>query len=156
MTAEAAALIERAKRARSAVFLATDAAVAEDISAIISGLLALITEPPTDDEREAFADLLDEVHDECVTEGGCEFRGWQQGWRPGDAPKPSAHVDRILAKWRNRGRGPITDEIVDAACEAWSAEPFHRPDELPADAGRRYMRAALEAAEAARDAEAGR
>lgn len=53
---------------------------------------------PTDDEREALATALDAVHDDCVTEGGCEFRGWLRGWRTGDrAVVNTAVVDPILA-----------------------------------------------------------
>lgn len=33
--------------------------------------------------REEFADLLDDIHGEYVTEGGCDFRGWSRGWRSG-------------------------------------------------------------------------
>lgn len=71
--------------------------------------LKAMLEPLPDDEREALADLLDEAHDGCVTEGGCEFRGWVRGHRPGEEPKPSAHVDHILASWRSR-RGATTVE----------------------------------------------
>lgn len=104
----------------------------------------LAYEPPTDDEREALATVLDEIHDGCVTEGGCEFRGWQRGYQPGDPGKPSRHVDALIASapWRNRHRGPITDEAVEAAHRIISV-----PGHLVAPA---VVRKALEAAEAAR------
>lgn len=65
------------------------------------------------EEREALATLLDEVHDDCVTEGGCEFVGWQRGWRPFDRSEPSRHVDAIIASpvWRNRHRVPVSDSV---------------------------------------------
>ncbi len=61
------------------------------------------------EDREALATLLDEVHDDCVTEGGCEFVGWQRGWRPFDQSEPSRHVDVIIASpvWQNRHRVPV-------------------------------------------------
>lgn len=67
----------------------------------------------TDDEREALATALDDVHDECVTEGGCDFRGWITPWRPGETPRVNgAAVDPILAALRRRsdGEGEPSDE----------------------------------------------
>ncbi|WP_323985919.1 hypothetical protein [Microbacterium plantarum] len=102
--------------------------VLEAATMMRSALRLLSAEPPTDDEREALADLLDEVHDGCITEGGCEFRGWVRGYRPGDAAKPSAHVDRILTEWRDRGRGPITDDGASHAGTEYALEVGHNED----------------------------
>ncbi|WP_406245831.1 hypothetical protein ACI7YT_12385 [Microbacterium sp. M] len=69
---------------------------------------------PTDDEREALASLLDELHDPRVTEGGCEFRGWNYGWRPGDARRVNADVvDPILASHRRSEATEPQDEPSD-------------------------------------------
>lgn len=53
-------LIEKARRAKAAVYLATDASVADDLSRIIGGLADALeaaeqAHTPTDDEREAMA-----------------------------------------------------------------------------------------------------
>lgn len=72
--------------------------------------------PPTDDEREALTAVLD--------------RTWQA---------PMAERIRAIMEWRNRHRGPITDEVVEAAMRA---------HDYSLDRG--TTRAVLEAAEAAR------
>ena len=56
-------LIEEARRAKRAVYLATDASVADDLSRIIGGLADALEAAeealtPTDDEREALARWL--------------------------------------------------------------------------------------------------
>lgn len=58
---EREALIEEARRAKTAVYLATDASVADDLSRIIGGLADALeaaeeAHTPTDNEREALAD----------------------------------------------------------------------------------------------------
>ncbi|MDR6868954.1 hypothetical protein J2Y69_003580 [Microbacterium resistens] len=58
---------------------------------------------PTDDEREALADFLDELHGPWVTEGGCDFRAWNQPWRPGDRRKVNESVDALLGWLRDHG-----------------------------------------------------
>jgi hypothetical protein len=108
----------------------------------------LIPEPPTDDEREALIEQATWALVEWDTDTA------DRGVRDEHYRERRADVERvfpILA--RNRGRGPITDEAVDAACEAWASEPVTIPGEGALLAGRRYMHAALEAA---RNAEAGR
>lgn len=59
-------LIEEARRAKTAVYLATDARVADDLSRIIGGLADALeavekAHTPTDDEREALARIVQDV-----------------------------------------------------------------------------------------------
>ncbi|WP_136043313.1 MULTISPECIES: hypothetical protein [unclassified Microbacterium] len=101
--------------------------------------MTLISHTPTDDEREALATLLDELHGPWVTEGGCDFRGWRYGWRPGDAPRVNVDViDPILSALRRtevpepRPTGgsefPTTDEVRDI----WVDHMSLIPDDVPA------------------------
>lgn len=63
----------------------------------------------SDDEREAFATLLDDMHGEYVTEGGCDFQPWRNGWRPGDhATVNSDIVDPLIAALRRPVQGEPT------------------------------------------------
>lgn len=105
MNNETLVLIERAKRARTAIYLATDASVAEDISAIIDGLLALIPEPPADDEREAVAKVLRRMLEPI-------------GGEPVTNPEWIATAIVSSEPWRNRHRGPITADAVERAAIA--------------------------------------
>ncbi|WP_424448866.1 hypothetical protein [Microbacterium arborescens] len=105
----------------------------------------LIPEPPTDDEGEA---LVVRPGD-----GQCP--------RCGTLPLLDVHVCAFPSP--NRGRGPITDELIKVAARAYADDEFSdgewewlqtQPEVLgPYLDG---MRAALEAYEAARNAEAGR
>lgn len=97
-------------------------------------------------EREELADALDEIHNDCITEGGCGFSGWTRGWRVGDDWAPSPSVDELIAK----GVRKITvdDEMVERAAKAlwvasqddivWAAavvdDVFSPADDWPQDA----------------------
>lgn len=84
-------------------------------------------------EREALIQLIDG----CIPD---DLPGYRQRYTDRAA-------DAILAAgYRNLLEPEITDEMVDAACEAWSSEPLTLPGEGVLLASRRYMRAALEAA----------
>lgn len=149
MTAETAALIERAKKARTAVYLATDAAGADDFSGIIDGLLKLIPEPPTDDEREAVMLVLadGENYDHSPDADAWMFN-------------EERATDRLMASpvWRNRGRGPITDEVRQAVADAIddTAVITARDQFLGGSTIANVAEVADAALEAARDAEAPR
>lgn len=64
-------LIEEARRAKQAVYLATDASVADDLSRIIGGAADALeaaekAHTPTDDDRKALKELLISIHDTRV------------------------------------------------------------------------------------------
>lgn len=119
-----------------------------DLERVRAALFALIPEPPrpqdtSDDEREAVIAARKQVLD-VLNQG--------RNLLPLDVL--SAQVILVLedSPWRNRGRGPIrpegiTNEMVEAAMRTVDARGL---------GGHAGMRAALEASEAARDAEAGR
>lgn len=91
------------------------------------------TTPSTGDEREA---LIDAMIDVPVSSDMVEFA-------PDDREDAGYLADAIIASpvWRNRHRGPITDEMVDAALSVLE-EREHGMTSVQDD-----MRAALEAAE---------
>lgn len=110
-------------------------------------------EPPrpqdfSDDEREALALRLMQINPGCDAETAEFYRSQDSGgWR-----RSLSDAGDLMAspEWRNRHRGPITDEVRDvarkAAYGAWIAT------DLGADGPSLYaiVDAALEAAEAAR------
>lgn len=102
---------------------------------IARAIIGALAEPPTDDEREA----LDSVIRDALAPLHIDYRPWHR--------IVTVLLDAILASapWRNRGRGPITDDMVAAAVQAYREQSFSTY------VNRIYMRAALEAA---RNAEA--
>lgn len=116
----------------------------EDLFARAADVIESLSAPPTEDEREALARLIDpsvftgpdwrDAHDE---------RHRNEGF---DRERATYEVaDRIIASpvWRNRHREPITDEMVRAARYAY----LRTPKDM---GGAAAMRAALEAAESTR------
>lgn len=94
----------------------------------------------TDDEREALEDVIRD----------CTSRGLTY--------EQAAKFIMASDPWRNRGRGPITDEMIEAGCVGFYNVPdglaswnrLAQADSVLADKYRSGMRVALEAAEAAR------
>ena len=132
----------------------------------LATLRALIPESPTDDEREALEELRKAAEAQAaaydrmleIGEGvgglGVQHPELFDAMLAWDARSTNGHADTVLDLIgrieRNRHRGPITDEVRDAARKAaygaWIAA------DLGADGPSLYaiVDAALEAAEAAR------
>jgi hypothetical protein len=103
--------------------------VLEAATMMRSALHVLTPAPPTDDEREAVAKVLRRMLEPI-------------GGEPVTNPEWIAAAIVSSEPWRNRHRGPVTDEMVDAATAAYEYEC-----EVASPVA---MRAALEAAEATR------
>lgn len=112
-----------------------------------------VNEPPrpqdtSDDEREAIARTLWEAEVAHNPEGATEgIDSWDAliADEPEWASGYQYQAERVMAssEGRNRGRGPITDKMVTAAWDVIALDNMGHYS-------RRNMRAALEAAEAAR------
>ena len=120
-------------------------------SAVIEVPDGSVSTPPADDEHEALEGLASSMrlnHRQVMTdpEGmvwSCICGDWAH-------EQFDAHQLRVeLPRAGFRRQGPITDEAVVAAMEAWSSEPLKLPGEDAEASSRRYMRAALEAARGA-------
>lgn len=107
----------------------------------IDALTALIPEPPTGDERQAITLIVRDVHNYDGRPGFLSLSG-------ADARRIA---EAILASpvWRNRGRGPITEDVIQKACRAhhiavWGDDLD--PEHIFPAAEVAAMRAAFEAA----------
>lgn len=81
--------------------------------------IELLEQPATEAERLEFAEFLDDLHDDYVTEGGCNFQPVVRGWRIGEIPRVSdTIVEPILRKLGRAplGRGEISEVEICTWC----------------------------------------
>lgn len=138
-------LIAEARRSsdslRNAPFKIDREAFADGIDALADALEAATRVPvqgEPNDDREALANLIDEIHDPLVTEGGCHFSGWSGGGFAGQR-EVSESVDALIARWP-RATGPDAAKLP----EAWSTEDRQ---ESRQEAERRWSRPVAREAE---------
>lgn len=78
----------------------------------------LLEQPATEDERRDFAEFLDDLHGDYITEGGCDFRAVTYPWRVGEIPRVNERVVEPI--FRKLGRAPLgRGEIKDVELCIW-------------------------------------
>lgn len=108
---------------------------------LADALARRVPEPPTEDEREALALRIMQIWTGCDAESAAFYRSEDTGgWR-----RDLSYAGDLMAspEWRNRPRGPITDEDVAVFKLVWESANSE------GDVGNRVRRA-LTAVEASR------